>query len=170
MTSPDQQSGEPEGPSDRAPFLVRFPPPFLFILFYVAGLAINYEITLGIVSGSVRSAASVIGGFLVIVGVLIALASLAMFFHRRTTLKPHGHPMHLVDYGPFLISRNPMYLSLVLVYAGAAIWTVCLWALVLLVIPFAIMNAIVIPYEERRLKAIFGSSYDEYAGRVRRWI
>ncbi len=30
--------------------------------------------------------------------------------------------MHLVDYGPFLISRNPMYLSLVLIYAGAAIW------------------------------------------------
>ncbi len=82
MTSPDQQSDEPEGPSDPAPFLVRFPPPFLFILFYVAGLAINYEIPLDIVPGTVRSAASVIGGFLAIVGVLIALASLAMFFHR----------------------------------------------------------------------------------------
>jgi len=170
MTSPDQQPDEPEGPSDPAPFLVRFPPPFLFILFYVAGLAINYEVPLDIVPGTVRPAASVIGGFLAIVGVLIALASLAMFFHRGTTLKPHGHPLHLVDYGPFLISRNPMYLALVLIYAGVAIWQVCLWPLILLPIPFVIMNSIVIPYEERRLKAKFGASYGEYAGRVRRWI
>ena len=170
MTSQDQQPGEAEAPSEPAPFLVRFPPPFLFILVYVAGLAINYEIPLNVVPGSVRPAAAVIGGFLVIVGVLVALASLAMFFHRGTTLKPHGHPMHLVDYGPFLISRNPMYLALVLIYAGVAIWTVCLWALILLLIPFAIMNSVVIPYEERRMKAKFGTSYDEYAGRVRRWI
>lgn len=170
MTGQDQQPGEPETPSEPSPFLVRFPPPFLFILFYVAGLAINYEVPLNVVPESVRPAASVIGGFLVIVGVLLALASLAMFFHRGTTLKPHGHPMHLVDYGPFLISRNPMYLALVLIYAGAAIWTVCLWPLILLPIPFVIMNTVVIPYEERRMKAIFGASYDDYAGQVRRWL
>jgi protein-S-isoprenylcysteine O-methyltransferase Ste14 len=159
MTTQNQDPQEPSQPSERAPIFAKFPPPFLFVVVYFIGLIIGHEV-----------GAAILGGFLVVVGFLIAIASFVMFIHRGTTLLPHGHPMHLVDMGPFLISRNPMYLSLVLIYAGAAIWQLALWPLILLLIPFFIMNSIVIPFEERRLRAIFGKSYEEYAGKVRRWF
>ena len=170
MNSETPQPAPNPVPDEPTPFAMRLPPPILFILIYVLGLAIRREVPLDIVPGSLASAASIVGGFLVVAGLLMAFSSLAMFLHRGTTLKPHGHPMHLVDYGPFMISRNPMYLSLMSIYTGAAIWQTALWPLILLPIPFLIINAIVIPYEERRMKALFGASYEDYAKRVRRWI
>jgi len=170
MTTQNQDPQEPSQPSERAPIFAKFPPPFLFVVVYFIGLVIGHEVPLDVVPSGIGLGAAILGGFLVVVGFLIAIASFVMFIHRGTTLLPHGHPMHLVDMGPFLISRNPMYLSLVLIYAGAAIWQLALWPLILLLIPFFIMNSIVIPFEERRLRAIFGKSYEEYAAKVRRWF
>jgi protein-S-isoprenylcysteine O-methyltransferase Ste14 len=170
MNTADQQSSESVPVLEPAPFFSKFPPPFLYIAVYVLALAVRHWLPLDIVPESLVPAAEIIGGFLAAVGVLLALASVALFFHRKTTVKPHGEPVHLVDVGPFIISRNPMYLSLTLIYTGAAFWQATIWPLILLPIPLLIMNTIVIPFEERRLHTLFGDSFDEYRRRVRRWI
>lgn len=169
MTISDQNP-EPGPALEPAPFFSRFPPPFLYILVYVIGLVVRHWLAFDLVPESAIPALEIIGTFLAAIGFLLALASIALFLHRRTTVKPHGEPVHLIDIGPFLISRNPMYLSLTLIYIGAAVWQATLWPLILLPIPLWIMNTIVIPFEERRLHTIFGASYDEYRRRVRRWI
>jgi protein-S-isoprenylcysteine O-methyltransferase Ste14 len=158
------------GEGGTTPFLVKFPPPFQFAIIYVLGLIVRNLLPIDIVPESLTPAAHIIGLFLVGLGLLLAVASAAVFIHRGTTLIPHGAPMHLIDVGPFLISRNPMYVSLTLVYAGAAVWQVAIWPLILLPIPIATINRIVIPFEEKRLHEIFGASYDEYCRRVRRWL
>ena len=67
-------------------------------------------------------------------------------------------------------SRNPISLPLTLVYAGVALGLDRILALVLLILPFASMNWIVIHFEESRLRQIFGQEYADYCRRVRHWI
>jgi protein-S-isoprenylcysteine O-methyltransferase Ste14 len=92
------------------------------------------------------------------------------FVLQRTTLHPTGQPARLVVNGPHARSRNPMYLSLTVVYVGLALAIGRAWPLALAVLPWASMNWAVIPFEEARLRETFGQAYVDYCRRVRRWI
>ena len=89
---------------------------------------------------------------------------------RRTTLNPAGQPAHLVVTGAHAWSRNPMYLALTLIYVGLAPALGEAWPLILVVLPWAAMNWVVIPFEEARLRETFAQTYVDYCRRVRRWI
>ena len=89
---------------------------------------------------------------------------------RRTTLDPTGEPARLVVNGAHAWSRNPMYLSLTVVYIGLALALGRAWPLILVPVPWACMNWGVIPFEEGRLTETFGEAYVDYCRRVRRWI
>jgi len=76
----------------------------------------------------------------------------------------------LVTSGPYRFTRNPMYLGLVLVALGIAAW-VGAWPMVLAPVAiFATANWVHIPFEEAKMRRQFGPEFDDYAGRVRRWI
>jgi protein-S-isoprenylcysteine O-methyltransferase Ste14 len=97
-------------------------------------------------------------------------ASAARFALRRTTLNPAGHPAHLIVTGAHAWSRNPMYLSLTIIYVGMALVVGKAWPLVLVVLPWTAMNWLVIPFEESRLRKAFGQEYANYCRTVRRWL
>ena len=109
----------------------------------------------------------------------IALASLPwilpvwaiMVFRREDTEINPTSPTNrkLIVSGPYSFTRNPMYLGLVLVTLGIAIW-IGAWPMFLAPIAvFATANSIHIPYEEAKMRRQFGSIYDDYVRRVRRW-
>jgi len=100
----------------------------------------------------------------------LAAAAAGRFVLRRTTLHPTGEPAHLVVNGAHGWSRNPMYLSLAVVYVGLALALGRAWPLALVIVPWAWMNWVVIPFEEARLRETFGEDYADYCRRVRRWI
>ena len=76
----------------------------------------------------------------------------------------------LVTSGPFRLTRNPMYLGLVLVTLGIALW-VGAWPVLLAPIAiFATANWVHIPFEEEKMRRQFGASFDAYASNTRRWI
>ena len=76
----------------------------------------------------------------------------------------------LVTDGPYRFTRNPMYLGLVIVTLGIAVW-VGAWPMFLAPIAiFATTNWVHIPYEEAKMRRQFGATYDGYVGRVRRWV
>lgn len=79
-------------------------------------------------------------------------------------------PSALVLRGPYRVSRNPMYVSLVLLYVGTALMTSAWVALGLVVVPIAVMGWVVIPMEESQLRERFGDRYADYCRQVRRWI
>ena len=93
-----------------------------------------------------------------------------MFLFRGTTLNPAGSPKRLFTGGLYRISRNPMYLGLLLIYAGVALVQWQLWALLLMLVPFLVVDRIYIPAEEQRMSAVFGQPYERYCKRVRRWL
>lgn len=112
-------------------------------------------------------------GYLVIsVAVLIDLWSLGLFFRANTTFHPlrlHETTVLVTD-GMYRLTRNPMYLGLLLILIG--------WAIVLgklspfLLLPFFVLliNSQQIQHEERILEEKFGESYLDYKQRVCRWL
>lgn len=156
-------------PDVRIPPLVRFPPPLLFVVTFFAGLGVQRLLPLD-VPANVAAVSRPLGIVLVICGVLLALSCVGMFLVGRTTIIPHASASKLMTGGPYRWTRNPMYVSLVLVYLGVVGVLAQTWPLLLLPLPVAIVNAIVIPFEEARLREVFGGAFQEYCARVRRWI
>jgi protein-S-isoprenylcysteine O-methyltransferase Ste14 len=63
-----------------------------------------------------------------------------------------------------------MYLGIAIVYLGFALQRGVVLAIPLLVAPLACLNFWVIPFEEQRMRDIFGQQYADYCSRVRRWL
>jgi protein-S-isoprenylcysteine O-methyltransferase Ste14 len=107
-----------------------------------------------------------------VAGVAISAAAVARFLQRKTTLNPAvpAKTSILVTEGVFRISRNPMYLGLVLLLIGWALWlgSVTPW-LVVPLFGIGVTVAQIVP-EERALAERFGESYVAYRRRVARWI
>ena len=104
----------------------------------------------------------------------LLLGGWALFSFRRagTTVDPR-HPektRQLVTAGIYRLSRNPMYLALLLLLLA---WGLLLAnALALLGVPlcFFYLDRLTIRYEEHHLQRKFGASYRAYQQRTRRWI
>lgn len=92
------------------------------------------------------------------------------FRRHHTVANPRGKVTTIVTDGPFLYSRNPMYVSLLVFYIGAAVVLRLLWGAILLVPVFLALHYIVILPEERYLQAAFGDQYASYLRQVRRWL
>ena len=108
--------------------------------------------------------------------VLIALGlagfawALSAIWGHQTTVNPYKAASTLVTGGPFRYSRNPIYVSDWLVYAGVTLLLQTFWPLVFVPLVWALMHYFVIAYEEAHLQAKFGDAYSEYSSRVRRWL
>jgi len=107
-----------------------------------------------------------------VLGIACALAGVFEFRRARTTVDPL-HPEKasaVVDTGIYRITRNPMYLGMLLVLVAWAIWLANPVTLVgpVLFVPY--MNRFQVRPEERALLRIFGEPYRAYLGRVRRWL
>jgi len=147
------------------------PPPLLFVLTFLAGVGLQRLSPIGVSSDRLLRVAHVVGIGLIAAGVLLALSSVAIFLlMARTTLIPHGSASKLVNWGPYRFTRNPMYVSLVTVYLGVAGALGQVWPLVLLALPVALIHRITIPFEEARMRSLFGDEFDQYCSQTRRWI
>jgi protein-S-isoprenylcysteine O-methyltransferase Ste14 len=105
-------------------------------------------------------------------GFAIALAGVLEFRRAKTTVNPLTPEAAtvIVTSGIYRLSRNPMYLGLLLVLIGWAVWLSHILPLIL--VPFFVlyMNRFQIEPEERALTAKFGGQFREYARSVRRWL
>ena len=88
----------------------------------------------------------------------------------KGTLAPWSPPQHLVEVGLYRVSRNPMYLSVLLILVGWAIgfpgrglWTYTLGAA-------AIFYLRVVLFEEPWLARTHGEDWTRYRARVPRWL
>jgi protein-S-isoprenylcysteine O-methyltransferase Ste14 len=87
-----------------------------------------------------------------------------------TNIHPNLPATAVVSYGPFAFTRNPLYVSLLAMFAGIGVALASLAFLAVLV-PFALLLHFgVVLREERYLEAKFGDAYLRYTSRVRRWI
>jgi len=100
----------------------------------------------------------------------LAIWGARTFGRHGTVVKPTGDTTQVVTSGPFKYTRNPMYVSLVVIYLGGMLLFRLPWALVLLpAVVLALHFGVIFP-EEKYLESKFGESYVAYKRRVRRWL
>jgi protein-S-isoprenylcysteine O-methyltransferase Ste14 len=134
---------------------VRVPPP----LVYAVGLAAGLLLSKWIPSRWLSAVISQLRGWIQIVAAcVLAILSLAIFLRKKTTIRPDRRATALAISGPYGFTRNPMYLSLALLYAGLAILCQSIWALLFLFPVLLIIDRHVIASEERYLERRFGST------------
>ena len=150
--------------------LLYIPVPWVFVLGYLAGVAIQALAPVTIHAQGPRFAVWLVGLVLVVAGSALAGWCLVIFRRARTTTVPLEKSSTVVTWGPYRWSRNPMYVALTLIYLGETAIFAHLWPAVLLLPTLAYVNGVVIPFEEAQLRAAFGEGYSDYAGRVRRWL
>jgi protein-S-isoprenylcysteine O-methyltransferase Ste14 len=95
---------------------------------------------------------------------------IVLFQVKKTTVVPFGTASTLVTSGPFRVSRNPLYVSLVVTLAAFGVLLDSAWYLLMAGLLVGALDRFVIPQEELRLHELFGREYAEYAARVRRWL
>ena len=111
-----------------------------------------------------------VGVWLIGLGLLITLLAAGQMALAQTTVIPRRHPTALVTSGLFRWSRNPIYLSDLLILLGAILWLDAILALPLLAGFVWLIQARFITDEEARLSLAFGSEFDRWAARTHRWI
>jgi protein-S-isoprenylcysteine O-methyltransferase Ste14 len=142
-------------------------PPLLYVLALAVGFLVQWLAPRPIISSN---AGYWIGGVLLASGVFLAIWGRRVMERAGTNVNPTLPSTALVATGPFLFSRNPLYVALTLIYVGLALLANALWVLVLIVPVLLIMHYGVIRREERYLEARFADAYREYRSRVRRYV
>lgn len=154
--------------SERGPG-VAFPPPFVFVVGFGLGWLLGRFVPL-FQNMVPHAAVEMVGAILAGAGLAGLMWAMSTFVTSGTSIVPIKRASTLVTHGPYRYSRNPMYASLTLAYAGLALTTETWWALILLPLVLFVLYRAVIAREERYLHSEFGDAYRDYTRRVRRWI
>lgn len=155
------ETGRGGGP---LPGLLR--PPIVFLSAIVVGIALDHAWPLPFFP----SALGLVGPFVTLSAVLLFVLSLREFRAAGTSVRGSERTTAIVRTGPYRFSRNPIYLSFILLLLGLAVWLDDLWLMLTLVPSTAFIVTVVIPREERFLEQNFHDHYSSYKARVRRWL
>lgn len=107
-----------------------------------------------------------------IAGIAVALAGVKEFKQYHTTLNPL-HPektSSLVTSGVYQLTRNPMYLGLLIVLLGWGDLLDSFLAYSGALIFFLYISIFQIKPEEEMMKAKFDQEFSQYCSQVRRWL
>lgn len=153
-------------PPTQPAWYLKVPPPVWGILLLLAAAGLDRVFAWGMI---VR---------LPMAGFLLAVLGIALAAWGRITFAAEGTEIiptsavnkKLVTRGPFVFTRNPMYLGLVLLTLGIALYAGTISFFLVPVILFLFCNGAFIPFEEAKMRRQFGDQYTDYIRRVRRWI
>ncbi|MEE9330055.1 MAG: isoprenylcysteine carboxylmethyltransferase family protein [Parvularculaceae bacterium] len=111
-------------------------------------------------------------GGAIITGAIYFLGFRAVLIMRRSgqSENPYKTTTEIIESGPYRLTRNPMYLQMVLVCIGLAVVLSNPWIFILTPVCVLLLHFLVILPEEAYLERKFGAPYLEYKKRVRRWI
>jgi protein-S-isoprenylcysteine O-methyltransferase Ste14 len=113
---------------------------------------------------------SALGAVLVAVSLAFILWSAWYFWRKRTPIEPHHAPKALIVEGPYRVSRNPIYLALVVIAAGVALRQGGALALAPVPILFFVLDRRFARPEENALREAFGGDAEAYLAATRRWL
>ena len=156
-------------PNDAAE--VRVFPPAIPLVTVLLGTALNYLIPLGARFTPVTHARYWVGALLVVGSILgLGWRSVRLVRGSGQSENPWKPTTEIIEHGPFRITRNPMYLQMVLVCVGLSIILWNVWILLLTPLCAWLLQRWVIAPEEAYLERKFGDGDLAYKRRVRRWL
>jgi len=112
----------------------------------------------------------IIGAILFVGGFSLGFPALRGMLKANTTPNPHHPTTALVFNETYRITRNPMYLGMLVSYSGLFIFLQNAWFILFLPFLIWLFTAWVIIPEEKYLEGKFGKEYLDFKASVRRWI
>jgi len=107
-----------------------------------------------------------------ITGLGVIAAAIIPFVKLKTTVNPLApkSATALVTDGVFRLSRNPMYLGMLLLIISVSIYTGAVASVILLPSFVVYIRVFQILPEEQAMRELFPDAYQAYCKQVRRWI
>jgi protein-S-isoprenylcysteine O-methyltransferase Ste14/uncharacterized membrane protein YdjX (TVP38/TMEM64 family) len=144
-------------------------PPLLFLASLLLGWVSDDLLPLPFPALRFDLAHWIVGGFLILIGLVLAAAGIRNFSRAGTPVPTNEPTRALVTTGIHGWTRNPIYVGMFLVYVGIGIAGRSPWILIF-TLPLTItIRYGVVAREEAYLERRFGDSYRDYRARVRRW-
>jgi len=138
-----------------------------FLLLIALPIVCHFLIPVTILlSGPIR----LTGIILMIIGAWVSTKAAKMFRKAGSDFKLQGQTPSLQTTGIFRFSRNPMYLGMVIWLIGLAVLLGSFTPFLFPVLIFIVLHFGFIPVEEKRLEKIFGTQYQNYRKKARRWL
>ena len=112
-----------------------------------------------------------IGAVLLALGGVLLIETFSRFaLQGLGTPAPIAPTKTLVVTGSYRFVRNPMYVAVVSLILGQALWFGSVGTLGWGAVVWLTVHAFVLAYEEPTLASTYGEQYDRYRANVRRWI
>lgn len=136
------------------------------------GLAVIATIILAIIGNWIGGilGARFWGGLLIILGIALFVWSVILFREMDTTIVPRQKPSILITEGPFLYTRNPIYLSMVMVTLGVGVFSGVVIAYIPAIALAVFLDKNYVVPEERKLVEAFGDAASQYIEETPAWI
>lgn len=141
-------------------------PPLIFLFAILLGIGVNLPWPLRYLPSPFR----LLGPFVVLCAVMLFLLAFREFRAAGTPVRGSERTSTIVRTGPYRFTRNPIYLSFILLMLGLSVWLNDLWLLVTLVPAVGFIAVVVIPREESFLERNFQDQYSSFKATVRRWL
>jgi len=146
---------------------VKIYPPVVVTATLALGLLMQFVFPLELIGGSfIRG----VGFMFTILALLIIWWSDFTFKKVGTSSNPTQATTDLITDGPHEYSRNPVYLSFLIITFGIALCVGTIWLIILDIVQYFVLERAVILHEEQYLSRKFGERYKRYCEKVRRWL
>ena len=145
----------------------KIPPPIVTLIF--VGLiygSTNY------VAADVFPYQNLISLGILLIGLSFMFTGVREFKKLKTTVNPldPAAATTLATSGVFSITRNPMYLGMSFILLAISIYHGAWLGLPLIILFMTYITVFQIRPEEKAMQELFGAAFEDYKGKVRRWI
>ena len=148
---------------------VYVPPPLIYVAFFFLSFILQKWRPLDQAMLNTTTA-HIVGWLFITLFFIICVLSMHKFIRSKNTVITVKPATSLQTTGIYAFTRNPMYISLLLLYCGLAVFKGNWWTFILLPLLILVVQLYVIRKEETYLYDAFGKSYLDYRKKVRRWI
>jgi len=115
---------------------------------------------------------ALIATVLVIIAATITVLAIKQFKINQTTVNPlrPDTATSLVTTGIYKLSRNPMYLGMILLCLSSVVFSGSAWCLIAVAAFIAFIVRFQVIPEERAMASLFGKDFAKYKSKTRRWF
>jgi len=145
----------------------KIPPPIVTL---ICGIAIYFSKTFFNQFFSYNN--NIISLFLMILGLTIFVSAVKSFRIQKTTVNPLDpkQASSLVTSGIFKLSRNPMYLGMLIILLSMAFKFNLIGGLITSIFFYIFITKFQIIPEEAAMNELFGNEFIDYCKKTKRWI
>jgi protein-S-isoprenylcysteine O-methyltransferase Ste14 len=148
---------------------VYIPPPLIYAAIFVSSVFLQKKVAID--DSLFQKQFTIVAGIIFFILALFFIGrSLLQFVHSKNTVLTIKAASSLQTTGIYQITRNPMYLGLVIVYLGLTCFIGNWWNIIFLPLLLFIIQEHVIKREEKYLARRFDKEYSDYKQEVRRWL